>query len=520
MARTRRLLVALALAGAGIAAWCTFTRHDASTRLLRPLTYRHAAMPPRPAAEPWPPRAEALGGLAADEKEMMAGIEHMLRTALVANPGDVGAVLDAARRLLWFGSWPQAEALVDAVLATQPEDLEALAVRSAVLHTKGRREEAAELATRVLRDDPDQSLAQVVQAEQFAARGELERALARLRHAAAVDPQEPAVSFCAGVLLVAAGRYQDAAPWLAAAMAWVPNRGVGKGPFVAAGLATVQLLAGKEALRIRGPGSSELPMRRLPLPAVRATLRGNGRELTGWLVLDCGSSQTVLGNEAAGLARPCGDAGRMATVAGAQAVGFGLLERLELGAFSVDDVPVLVPASRHVPHAEGVIATLGVQVMRRFLTTFDLTTDTLHLARDGARRTAAAEVTIPFQLVDNQILVPARFAGGKPRTFQFDSGASAVFVATEVLGEEFGAVAGSTRTQVAFDGQESPSIEVVPPRPLEFGGRTLPLRSVFGDPTMAERNRLARRQVAGTIGLVVKARYGLDFARHELRMSR
>lgn len=522
----QRLLLSFALAAAGLAAWWWIAGRnaspagDAAARLLRPLAHRHGAAPPRPTStQPWPPRAADVQGVTDAERALMAGIERMLRDALAADPADVGAVLDAARRLLWFGNWPQAEVLADGVLASLPGDLEALAVRSAVRFEQGRRDEGIELALQVLRHRADEPLALAGRAEQLAAAGHLEPALADLRRAAEVDPFNPRVPFLAGSLLAASGRYQDSAPWLERALTWVPEPGIGKGPFLTGNLATVALLAGKEALRVSGADTVELPLGRLPLPAVRGTLRGNGRELAGWLVLDSGASHTVLGNDAAALARESGSGVAMATVAGAQAVGFGLLARLELAGLCIDDVPVLVPRSPHVPHAEGVIATLGVQVMRRFLTTFDLSTGTFRLAPGGSGATAPAQATIPFQLVDNQIHVPARFAGGKERTFLFDSGASAVFVSTKVLVEEFGQLAGRAGSQVSFAGEESLTIEVEPPRALEFGGRKLPVRSVFGDPTMERRNQVARRQVAGTMGLVVKARYVLDFERHELRMS-
>ena len=117
------------------------------------------------------------------------------------------------------------------------------------------------------------------------------------------------------------------------------------------------------------------------------------------------------------------------------------------------------------------------------------------------------------------MLVPAQFAGGKPRTFVFDTGASAVFVSTKVLAEEFGMLAGRTGTQVSFSGEESQVIEVQPPRPMVFGGRPMPLPTIYGDPTVESRDQQSHRQTAGTIGLVLRARFEIDFARHQLRIS-
>ena len=101
----------------------------------------------------------------------------------------------------------------------------------------------------------------------------------------------------------------------------------------------------------------------------------------------------------------------------------------------------------------------------------------------------------------------------------FDTGANGLFVSPKVLGEEFGALAGRASTQVALGGKEVGTIEVPLPRPLEFGGRTLALPSVVADPTVDQRNAHARQENAGTIGLVIRARYVFDFRRQRLLLS-
>ena len=46
--------------------------------------------------------------------------------------------------------------------------------------------------------------------------------------------------------------------------------------------------------------------------------------------------------------------------------------------------------------------------------------------------------------------------------------------------------------------------------------RELALPSVIGDPSIDVRNTYMRQECAGTLGLVIRARYVLDFARQRL----
>jgi hypothetical protein len=87
-----------------------------------------------------------------------------------------------------------------------------------------------------------------------------------------------------------------------------------------------------------------------------------------------------------------------------------------------------------------------------------------------------------------------------------------------VLAQEFGALPGRPRRLVAFGGTAVEVVEVPVPRPFVFAGRGVALRSAISDPSIDMRNVSMHLECAGTLGMVVWARYVLDFARQRLRI--
>jgi hypothetical protein len=305
-----------------------------------------------------------------------------------------------------------------------------------------------------------------------------------------------------------------------ASRAFLPDPDRGRAPYIDTGLALAALLAGRAPCRtVGGFVGVDVPLVRTPLLAVRGTLHGRGRELTGLLVIDCGASTTVLGAAAAELAEPTHTAPLMATVGGHTRPGAGLLAGMTIGDLHVADIPVLLD-TQSAPLVPGAIAVLGVAWLRHFLVTLDVPRQRCRLDPPDARWSGPPPLAeVPFELVHNQILVQARFAGGSDRTFLFDTGATALFVAPEVIAEEFGRLPGRPAPQAAFDGREFPGVAVPMPRPLVFGGRNLQLDSLIADPSAARRNRYARLENAGTLGLVIETRYVLDFRRQRLSLG-
>ncbi|MFY9345005.1 MAG: aspartyl protease family protein [Planctomycetota bacterium] len=453
-----------------------------------------------------------MSGITADEQRLVASMQEAVAQALRADPADVGALLDGARRLLWLGYWPFAENAATQVLAIAPNDAAANALLAAVRAEQGRLAEARALASEALRRDPTASSARIVDAHARAMRGARSEAITTLRDVADHDPDQPAAAFLLGTLLADTGQFAAATPWLARARTFLPASGIGKGEYVATVAAFADLLGGRTPYR--NSGTADVPMQRLPLPAVAVTLSGRGRTLPGLCVIDCGASLTVLGPAAAALARESTAQASMLTVAGKSGNVAGLLERLAIGGLVLDDVPVLVNHGEQAPHAPGVIGTIGIGLLRNFRVTIDPSAGRFRLDSPHVASEPQAAAEVPFELVHNTIVVQG--SGGPERPFVFDSGANNLFVSPRVLGQEFGALPGRPRTQVAFGGAETQTVEVPLPRPFVFGARDLPQPTAIADPSIDMRNAYLRFECAGTLGLVVRARYVLDFERQRL----
>ena len=488
----------------------------AEQRLLRPLTHRVVPVVNR---QTWP-TAGTVHGLEQKEVALANHLEQRAHGALLDHPGDVGAILDLGRRLLWLGNWIRAEELANAALAIAEGDPFALGLLSAVRYEQGRAAEGLRLAQSALATSDRVPLALLGRARATAARGDLTAAITELEHAASMDADEPLIAFALACVLVDASRFAAARSWLQRSLAFVIDE-QGKRPYLETNLAIAQMLGEREPLACKlAPEGTLLPLQLMPLPAVRCTLRGRGKQLDGLVVLDCGASNTILGPMAAELAHPTDGTAWMSGVAGTSPIGSGILDHLVLGDLDISNVPALLDRTQVAAHAPGVLATIGTATLRHFTVTIDTARETCRfqsLATPSARRGNGA--TIPFQLCSNQLLVPAHFQGSTPRTFLFDTGASAVFVSTRVLVEEFGQLAGRAGTQVSISGEESRTIEVAPPRPLVFGGLPMLLPTIVGDPTVESRNQRAHLETAGTIGLVLRARYEIDFARQLLHLS-
>jgi hypothetical protein len=465
--------------------------------------------------------AGTLQGQTPQEAAAVAALETAWQQAAAADPADVGGYLDLHRRLLWLGWWNRAEEAAKVMLAAVPDHPPALALLSGARFEQGRRAEGASLARRAAAADPDLVLGIVGQARAWAAVGEFDRARSFLERAAGAEPDAPEAAFLLGCLLCDRNELEEAAAWLLRARPHELDRGGSRAGYVATAVAWRDLLGGRRPQRV-APGFDgvALPVERRGLWVVAARLEGRGTRVDGFLVLDSGASHTVVGPEALGVLRMAEQAASsMMSVAGVSASVPALVERLALGGFTIEDVPVLVDRGRQQPLGPGVIGSIGVSLLRDFKVTLDVREEVLRLDPRGSAPTEG-RIDVPFELVNNLPLVRARLGGGPEREYMFDTGADALFLSPEVARQDLGFVPGDPRARparsVAIGGQEVAGVSVPVAVPLVVGGEALPISRATVDPSVPLRNAAGRLEMAGTLGVFLRARFTLDFARQRL----
>ncbi len=251
------------------------------------------------------------------------------------------------------------------------------------------------------------------------------------------------------------------------------------------------------------------------------------------MVIDTGASHTRIRGPAAAAARVGREPSHgIQTAAGTAAVLPAVIDSLEIGGLQVSDVPAIFEANELEPFFPGMVGALGVSLLRQFRATIDLQGRVFRLdPTEGAAppRPVAPpgwevfDAEIPFELVANLPIVPAKFGGGRERAFLFDTGADGLFVGPSVLEEEFGVRLGDPRLRpvkvFATGGVPVLNYEFALPSPFVFVGRHFRGIVAACDPGVEDRNRAARLDLAGTLGPVVAARYSLDFARQRLSFA-
>lgn len=497
---------------------------SSGTPLLRPLASRIDARFTGRLMLP-PPRSSPDDETPA-ETAAIAALERLWQQASVADPADVGAYLDCHRRLLWLGWWTRASDAVKALWEVVPDYPPALALLAATHLEKGLRQNARTLARRALTADPALVLAMVCDAEASAAEGASGNARSILERALQVEPDAPEVLHLLGRVLADRNEFAAAIPYLRRARDHLPEPAGGKGAYIGSIEAFAQLLAGRRPHRLpAGFRGAAVPAERQPLwrVAVRATGRGGGRD--GFMVVDSGASMTVVGPELTALlqvgtfrsAPNHGAAGSFSTTP-------ALLEGLALGEVTIADVPVMLDHGRKEALGPGIIGSLGVSLLREFLVTLDLRHGKEQLRLDPpGTQVPPGRVDVPFELINNQPMVRARLGAARERQFLFDTGADALFLGAAVAREDLGKGPGDPGTKlrptVAVGGQEIQGVEVPVTVPLVLGGQALPVHRAVTDPHLEHRNAAARTEAAGTIGVFLRGRYTLDFARQRLRIE-
>jgi Aspartyl protease len=185
-----------------------------------------------------------------------------------------------------------------------------------------------------------------------------------------------------------------------------------------------------------------------PVPCIRAHV-GDESVL---LAIDTGVRSMLLDTRAARLAGVRMSAGQTAQpwLGRPQSVTEGSLPKLEIGRFTLHDVPVGV-MSLHAyglqlnPRSEPVVGVIGVQVLRAFVPTFDYPRGVLILRRPTMRFAyASGSIRVPFEIRgEADLFVHAVVAGGRPMALEVHSGfPECGFAAPDVVLAEVGLKAG------------------------------------------------------------------------------
>jgi len=469
----------------------------------------------------------------------IAALETAWKQAREQRPGDVGAWLDVAERFLWLAYVERADRAALAVLSVRAEHPRALALLSATRYALGRFDEGAGLARRALalakECAPVSSppcLALVGNARAIAATGPPGLAVIELQRAMVLHPERPEAPWVLGLLLREANDFAAAAPLLERAAIQTPDPD-GEAPSAASFSRTyAELLQGRPPHgRAADFSRIAVPVERRPvLPAVVGRLgNGQGRFVEGWLIVDSGAAITFVGPEAADVVRRSGIHLLHATgeqmLAQPSSLEPAVLPVLQIGTLSLTDVPVVLDADQPAPIGPGVIGTLGVSLLRDFHVVLDLQRGRFELLPpEGPLRLspvapspgeALREGELSFELLHNLLFVRGHFEGSPERRFVFDTGAGSLFVDPAVLVADLGLNLADPllprKTVVGLGGREMTNVVVPVEVPFYLGDQSICGLSAWADPTAAVRARLIQMDFAGTFGLVVVARWGLDF---------
>lgn len=185
-----------------------------------------------------------------------------------------------------------------------------------------------------------------------------------------------------------------------------------------------------------------------PVPCVRAHV-GDESVL---LAVDTGVRDLLLDTRIARLAGVRMSAGQTSQLwlGRPQSTTEGSLPRLELGRFTLYDVPVGVLSLHSYglqlnPRSEPVVGVIGVGVLRAFLPTFDYRRGELWLRRPAVRPSyVAGSIRVPFEIRgEADLFVHAVVAGGRPMALEVHSGfPECGFAAPDVVLSEVGLKAG------------------------------------------------------------------------------
>ena len=463
----------------------------------------------------------------------MAALERAWSLASSKRPGDVGAWLDVNERFQWLGWTPRAAQAARAVLDVEPEHPRALALLGATERVEGHRFAAARLAERALSaattEPPYLALVERARALSTGDAAAVFFAVQTLQRAMELAPDRPEAPNLMGRLTAEASQFAAALPYLEHAARHEPAPDGGRHVTLRLYRDFANLLGGRPAHgRADDFSGTEVPLQRRPsLPAITGRLaNGRGDSSVGWLVIDSGAAMPTLGPSAAPLLlRTQGSTVPALTATGSRRLQPAVLPVLEIGSLRLTDVPVLLDEGQREPIGPGVIGALGVSMLREFHVILDVQRRRFRLLPPlGPLRLPPVSVPegmalvtggTPFELTEGLMLVPARFDRGATRSFVFDTGADSLFVDPQVLVADLGVdlddPALPRSITVGLGGHELISIVVPLSGPFHFGG--IPFRGIvaMADEFAASRARSMRLDFSGTLGMLVEARFGLDF---------
>lgn len=220
----------------------------------------------------------ALVGSATDR----SGFRRSVQWALYYPPVGTGAAggVARAREALVVGRVAEATAELDAVLAADPDNAEALALRATVALAQGEGDAARDFATRAVAAAPQSSAALLARSYVEQAEFQVEQALATLQEAAVVDSANALVEARLAELRLAVGDTSGAVETAERAVAADQGLALPRTVLGFALLARVQTAAARERFReaIERDSAAPLPRLGLGLALIRDGELAAGRE--------------------------------------------------------------------------------------------------------------------------------------------------------------------------------------------------------------------------------------------------
>jgi tetratricopeptide (TPR) repeat protein len=319
------------------------------------------------------------------------------------------------------------------VLDQQPDNARANALVGTVLMRVGALGDAAASLQRALKSDGTEPLALAGLGELNLYAGNLPESIKLAREAVSREPREPDFLYLLGQSAARQERFDEAADAYERYLSVAPDVDSDRRSRIHGLITLYHRLSGRNLYYVSGNKSIDVPLQftdaRLPLVEVNVNGKGPFR-----FVIDSGAGFVVVSDDLAKKLRmrPIAGGGTSRGVSGTGRfpIVYGIIDRLSLGAMTIENVPTYIRKIQDADHGH-VDGYIGLSVLSNFIVAVDYARRALELRPSGTAvaPTSEGDIAVPYRMTNGGMLsVSADIGKEVLLNFIIDTGATSTVV--------------------------------------------------------------------------------------------
>ena len=362
-----------------------------------------------------------------------------LERAVTSAPDSLPAQLGLAWAYLKMRQYGPSVQQAIKVLEKAPANARAHALIGVALMRIGFLPEASGSFESALRSDSGEVLALAGLAELDLYNGNLTESLRRSREAVARSPREPDFLYLLGQTASRMERFTEAADAYERFLASAADIDSDRRSRIRGLIDLYRRLNGRNLYQPRGPKSVDVPITLSDsrLPTVDVMLNGKG---PFHFVIDSGAGFVVVSEDVARTLKlrhvAAGGTSRGVSGSGRFSIVYGVLERLSMGAMTMESVPTYIRKIHDVSNRKKIDGYIGLSVLSHFRVAVDYERRVLELrpSEEPGQPLVDGDVEIPYRMTNGGMLsVRADIGTPVPLNFIVDTGASSTVVSSRAF---------------------------------------------------------------------------------------